>query len=233
MTNARYLALALLLLGSGEVLRRIATFENAFATAQEQLATGNPAETPASEIGGGGVGMLASLPVIGQTIRTDLLRHGALTAYWRGDYATLSSAAASGPVPAVTPAAEAYAADSVTRFIAANAAFRDLARQPASREALVRGLDGILKAYLSVFELDPNAVDAAYNYEFVSRVRGAIATGRSNSIKLPSESTMHGEKGEPPAQTKPGEINIIVPLTPEERQEQIDPQAGTVPQRKG
>ena len=35
-------------------------------------------------------------------------------------------------------------------------------------------------------------------------------------VKLPSPSNMHGEKGSPPTQTKPGEFNIIVPLRPDD-----------------
>jgi hypothetical protein len=44
---------------------------------------------------------------------------------------------------------------------------------------------------------------------------------------------MNGEKGSPPPQTKPTEFNIIVPLRPEERQEQADPGSSGPPQRKG
>jgi hypothetical protein len=229
-TSVGSLIVVILLLTSGEVVRRAATFEEALAATQEHLATQNPEDTLAPEDDARGVQLLASLPVIGRPIRADLLRQRALAAYWRGDY---SGADQSGPRQGTNPEPEGQPADDVTRFIAANALFRDLARQPGNREAVVRGLDAVLKAYASVLGINPNAVDAAYNYEFVSRLRSAIAAGRSNSIKLPSNSNVHGEKGAPPTQTKPGEFNIIVPLNPEERQEQIDPRAGAVPQRKG
>ena len=111
--------------------------------------------------------------------------------------------------------------------------FRDLPRQPGDRQALTRSLDAVLKAYVSVLEADPDAVDAAYNYEFVSRLRGAFAAGRATSLTLPSESNMNGDKGSPPTETKPGDFNIIVPLRPEERDEQLQPGAGIVPERKG
>ena len=229
-TAVGYLIVVILLLTCGEVVRRAATFEDALAATQEHLATQNPEDTLAPEDDARGVQLLASLPVIGRPIRTDLLRQRALAAYWRGDY---SGADLSGPRNGTNPEPEGQPADDVTRFIAANALFRDLARQPGNREAVVRGLDAVLKAYASVLGINPNAVDAAYNYEFVSRLRSTIAAGRSNSIKLPSNSNVHGEKGAPPTQTKPGEFNIIVPLNPQERQDQIDPRAGVVPQRKG
>ena len=240
-TAVGYLIVVILLLTCGEVVRRAATFEDALAATQEHLATEDPADTPAPEDDARGVQLLASLPVIGRPIRTDLLRQRALAAYWRGDYSgadllarrSSESEVGSGPRDGTNPEPEEQPADDVTRFIAANALFRDLARQPGNREAVVRGLDAVLKAYASVLGINPNAVDAAYNYEFVSRLRSTIAAGRSNSIKLPSNSNVHGEKGAPPTQTKPGEFNIIVPLNPQERQDQIDPRAGAVPQRKG
>jgi len=212
-TTVGYLVVVILLLAGGEVFRRTAKFEDAFSAAQERLTTQNPSndeDEPAAPLA-------ASFPVVGPPIRADLQRQRALEAYWRGDYR----------------GADVSGSDGTIRVIAANAMFRDLARRPGlSQQVLVQGLDAVLKAYVSVLEVDPNAVDAAYNYEFVSRLRGALAAGRG-SVKLPSTSNMHGDKGAPPTEAKPGEFNIIVPLSPEERKEQIDPGAGAVPQRKG
>ena len=222
-TTFGYVAVVMLLLAGGEIFRRTATFEDALSAAQERLTTLNPADALAREDDAERAAPLAaSLPIVGPPIREDLQRQRALAAYWRADYAALK-----------TPEPEGQPADAATRFIAANAMLRDLARQPGNSQTLVRGLDAVLKAYMSVLDVDPGAVDAAYNYEFVSRLRGAIAAGRGNSAGLPSASNVHGEKGSPPAQTKPGEFNIIVPLRPEERQEQLEPGAGAVPQRKG
>jgi hypothetical protein len=213
-----YLIVVILLLAGGEMLRRSALFEDAVAAAQEHLTSQNAGDT----LGENDVlapPLVASLPVVGPRVTADLRRQSALAAYWRSDYGKTSEGGQS--------------SDGATLFIAANGMFRDLARQPVSGQALVRGLDAVLNAYVSVLEVDPNAVDAAYDYEFVSRLRGAVAAGRTNSLKLSSQSNMHGEKGAPPTQTKPGEFNIIVPLRPEERDEQLDPGAGVVRERKG
>ena len=217
-----YLVVVILLLAGAETLRRTAAFEDALSAAQEHLTTQNPADTLAEENDARAAPLVASLPVVGRPIDADLRRQRALTAYWRADYAALK-----------TPEAEGQPADAITRFIAANAMFRDLARQPGNSQVLVRGLDAVLKAYASVLEIDPDVVDAAYNYEFVSRLRGAVAAGRTNSLKVPSDSNMNGDKGAPPAQTKPGEFNIIVPLRPEEREEQYESGKGALPPRKG
>ncbi|SRR5258706_7269716 len=213
-----YIVVVILLLAGGELFRRTAVFEDAVAAAQQRLTTQNPADTVPQDSDALDPPLIASLPVVGARIGADVRRQSALAAYWRSDYAALSGKDFSDPA---------------LRFIAANAMFRDLTRQPVNAQVLVRGLDAVLKAYDSVLEVDPNDVDAAYNYEFVSRLRGAVAAGRANSIKLPSQSNMHGEKGAPPTQTKPGEFNIIVPLRPDEREEQLQPGAGVVPERKG
>jgi hypothetical protein len=218
-TPLGYVVVVIVLLAGGEMFRRTALFEDAIAVAQVHLTTQNPGDPLARENDALDPPLIASFPVVGPRIRADLRRQTALAAYWRSDYRK--------------PLEEGQSSDSATGFIAANAMFRDLARQPVNSQALVRGLDAVLHAYVSVLEVDPNAVDAAYNYEFVSRLRGALAAGKSTGIKLPSQSNMHGEKGAPPTQTKPGEFNIIVPLRPEERDEQLDPGAGVVPERKG
>ncbi len=217
-TTVGYLVVVVLLLAGGEVFRRTAKFEDALSAAQEHLTTQNPSEEDDERA----APLAASFPVVGPPIRADVRRQRALAAYWRADYTALK-----------TPDLERQPADETTGLIAANAMFRDLVRQPGSIQELVRGLDAVLKAYVSVLEVDPNAVDAAYNYEFVSRLRGALAAARANSVKLPSTPNMHGDKGAPPTETKPGEFNIIVPLSPEERKEQLEPGVGAVPQRKG
>jgi hypothetical protein len=189
------LVVVILLVAGGEVFRRVATFEDALAAAQEQLTTQNAADTLAPEADARIPPLIASLPVVGSRIRADQQRRRAL--------------------------------------VAANAMFRDLARQPGDNQVMVRSLDTVLKAYVSALDADPDAVDAAYNYELVSRLRGALVAGRANNITLRSESNMRGDKGAPPPETKPSEFNIIVPLRPEERQDQIDPRAGTVLRGKG
>ena len=149
-TAVGYLIVVILLLTSGEVVRRAATFEDALAATQEHLATQNPADTPAPEDDARGVQLLASLPVIGRPIRTDLLRQRALAAYWRGDYSgadllarrSSESEVGSGPRNGTNPEPEAQPADDVTRFIAANALFRDLARQGPTVEGVFKYLQG-------------------------------------------------------------------------------------------
>lgn len=221
-----YLLVGILLLAGGDAFRRVAVLEDALSAAHERLATQNPGGALVSEDAERSARWTASLPLVGPPIGADLRRLRALAAYWRADYsgaatessgADLSSPQTDGPL----------------LFIGANAMYRGLALQPRDNQAPGRGLDAVLKAYSSVLEADPTLVDAAFNYEFVSRLRGSLAAGRGTGPALPSQSNTNGDKGSPPNQTKPSDFNIIVPLRPEERQEQTNPQSGSAPQRKG
>ena len=237
-TAVGYLIVVILLLTSGEVVRRAATFEDALAETQEHLATQKPSDTPAPEDDASGVQLLASLPLIGRPIRADLLRQRALAAYWRGDYNSADllarrsseSEVGSGPRNGTNPEPEGQPADDVTRFIEANALFRDLARHLESR-ALVRGLDTVLRAYASVLGINPNAVDASYNYSSCP-VAQRDCRRALEQHQAPVEFERARREGRAAHADKAGEFNIIVPLRPEERQDQIDPRAARAA-RKG
>ena len=60
-------------------------------------------------------------------------------------------------------------------LIAANATFRASQREGHAGPQAVQRLDGVLQAYASVLKAAPRQADAAYNYEFVARLRDAIA----------------------------------------------------------
>mgnify|MGYP003348064043 CR=1 FL=1 len=94
-------------------------------------------------------------------------------------------------------------------------------------------LDDVLKGYATVLDRDPGNRDAAYNYEFVARLRGALAGGRTSGAAEPEARSIQGEQGEPPQGTRKSDFNVIVPLRPEERQEQLDPGGGAEFKRKG
>jgi hypothetical protein len=58
---------------------------------------------------------------------------------------------------------------------AANAAFRACERDGRTGQEQVQRLDGVLQAYATVLKASPRHADAAYNYEYVSRVRDQVA----------------------------------------------------------
>ena len=224
-TLAAHLLIVLVLVGAAEALRRAATIEERIATTQEQLITAGVTTQVADADLDASVAFTARVPLLGPRLERQVARQRAVAAYWRGDYALLTPMAA-------TPAGD-ESVDPALRFLAANAVYRTALRAPrTTNQALARRLDDVLKGYAAVLEDDPAMADAAYNYEYVTRLRAALAANRT-AAPAPRTPNMQGEKGEPPQGSKQSDFNVIVPLRPEERQEQLDPGAGAEFKRKG
>ena len=94
----------------------------------------------------------------------------ATVAYWLGRY---------GAVAADTTDGEA---DATILLTAANAAYREAQRDPAVGPAAVQRLDGVLQAYASALKASPRNVEAAYNYEYVARIRDQVARSPQGRI---------------------------------------------------
>jgi hypothetical protein len=192
-------------------------------------------------------------------------RHRATVQYWLSRYDDLAA-------PSRTTSTETES-DPELLFVAANAAFRANQLEVRSRTAetsktdrgaaspprqgprgpvtvrpdLVKRLDGVLQAYASVMKGTARHPDAAYNYEYVVRVRDALAGGRpapvdagtaaaaGRAIDLPAGPTLHGRPGAPPPAARVDEFEILAPMLPDER-ESTQPKAnpgGERPDRRG
>jgi len=218
------LVLVVALVAAAEGFRRAAAIEEALATADEQLTTTGAISRDADATLDAALGLASRLPVLGPRLEQQVRRNRATQAYWQRDYAALVS----GPLaPAATET------DATIRLLSANAAFRQAAKRGGTPQVIARGFDDVLKAYADVLDRDPANVNGAYNYEFVSRLRSALAGGRASGTPEPDSRSMQGEPGEPPKGTPKSDFNVIVPLRPEERQEQLDPGAGAEFKRKG
>ena len=177
----------------------------------------------------------------------------ATAAYWLGQY---------GNVTADT--AEA-AADTEVLLASANAAFREAQRElagsgmrpfdklrtaPSGIEgrdpgSAVQRLDGVLNAYASALKSAPRHADAAYNYEFVARLRDQIARTRGKGVQppavaggamagdLPAGPTIHGLPGAPPPEAKMEELQMLAPMEYGDREAQPEATPGAKRERKG
>jgi hypothetical protein len=128
----------------------------------------------------------------------------AVAAYWTGDDERLNNSD-----------------DPAVKLLAANAEYRALRRAGATWQAAVGRLDAIAKRYADVIRLQPDNEDAAYNYEFVLRLRSTIASSRQGLVATePAPGlTVHGVPGAPPEETDAKKFKMIVPMLPDERQE--------------
>ena len=163
----------------------------------------------------------------------------ATVAYWLGQYSS------------VKPDADGSATDAALLLTAANAAFRQAERNmtpgaAATTQQLVQTLDGVLQAYASALKAAPRQVEAAYNYEYVSRLRDQVARAQGKGAKpvpaplvttaagdLPAGTTIHGRPGAPPPEAKMEDFQMLAPMEFGDRETQPEATPGVKRERKG
>ena len=174
------------------------------------------------------------LPGERQSLSDEVRIAKATVAYWLGRY---------GAVAADTTDGEA---DATILLTAANAAYREAQRDPAVGPEAVQRLDGVLQAYASALKASPRNVEAAYNYEYVARIRDQVArspqarvagsTAASGPVMggdLPAGPTIHGGPGAPPPDAKMEELQTIAPMEYGDREAQPEATPGAKRERKG
>lgn len=156
----------------------------------------------AAEELGAATGSALIAPVL-RRLGSDGSNQRATALYWNGDYESLTTAD-----------------DPDLQLLAANADYRALRRAGGPWQSVVGKLDTIAKRYADILRVAPDE-DAAYNYEFVLRVRAAAVRAK---LALPAgdpgaQLTVHGAAGAPPQDSDAKKFKMIVPMLPDERQE--------------
>jgi hypothetical protein len=171
--------------------------------------------------------------------QNDVKRHRATVSYWRQRYDDLTEMAMATGQQAVT--------DPSLLLVSANASFRNSAPQEGDRKAAVERLDAVIQSYADVLRKNADAMDAAYNYEFVAKMRDTLSKAPAKapaskkapdkpvlvSVDLPTGPTVHGQPGAPPDGTDMSDFKTITPMRYDEREEQMDPGRGKEIRRKG
>lgn len=161
----------------------------------------------------------------------------ATVAYWLGQYGSVTGDTAD------------TGADALVLRTAANAAFRAQQRNPATGPAAIQQLDGVLQTYASALKASPRDVEAAYNYEYVVRVRDQVARAiqakgaKPQPVPVPAEPapagdlpggpTIHGRPGMPPPEAKIEDLQMLTPMEFGDREAQPEATPGAKRERKG
>ena len=176
----------------------------------------------------------AYLPGEKRRLSDDIRIAKANVAYWLGRYDSVAADTANG------------AADADILLAAANAAFRESQRDASTGPAAVQRIDGVLQAYAAALKAAPRHAEAAYNYEYVARIRDQVArapVGKSAKAPvaagprmggdLPIGPTIHGGPGAPPPDAKMEELQTIAPMEYGDREAQPEATPGAKRERKG
>jgi len=226
----RLIVAAVLALGAwlswreAKLTARVATAKERLATLDLQVDDNLAADMTLSDY----------LPIDAQPLSADMRRIRTTVEYWLARYGDVSDEA-NGDL------------DAEVLLAAANAAFRSHERDGGTGPAQVQRLDGVLQAYVAVLKAAPKHMDAAYNYEYVSRVRDQMARSGGKPVKemprtaaaprkpgdLPAGPTVHGRPGGPPPDMKAEEMEVIAPMNYGDREAQPEATPGGKRERKG
>ena len=207
--------IALLLLAAGAILWRSSEMERRLAAAERDLAMlrYEEAATAAQQPGGR---LAALMPGAGRTA-SDAKALETTASYWRGNY-------------------EAVADKVDAKLRAANAAYRNMRKTGGSWQAVVGKMDSLIKQYAEILREDPSNTEAAFNYEYVVRLRQVIAARKSPVAPFDAMDqglTIHGFAGAPPEASDMKKFKMIVPMRPDERLEAEKAGKGTTKVKKG
>ena len=154
------------------------------------------------------------VPRLGETTVREVRARQAALQYSQGDYAKVLPAQAE-PVAAVDEN------NTELQLVVANAAFRNGLKGVTERTAAVQALNEAANGYLTVLKNNWHE-EAAYNYEYVIRLRDEVAKGRRPpSDQMPQDMEL-GSRGAPSEATTTKGFQIYIPLQGDEK----SPEAG-------
>jgi hypothetical protein len=220
-------AVALALLGG--VCFALASFDRHVARLQQNIATLKAAEPdPTLESAERYLEYGSYLPWVGNGPLNRLRARKAALLYWHRQYDRLA--------PRDADPFRGIAADNVElQLIVANSVYRGGRARAKDKRTALEAIDAASNAYLTVLKNVGRQEEAAYNYEYVVRLREDIDKGRAPSEETQSTEDGPGGKkgGQPPADTGQRKLKVIIPLEPGEMDHAIDPGKGAEIKRKG
>jgi hypothetical protein len=169
-------------------------------------------------------GLAARMPWVGDLIQATLHGRRVTAHYWLGEYPEVA--------PRRSASGELIDRDPTLMLLTANAAYRDAVGIGTDRQNAIRRLDRVVTAYTEVLQNNPGHVDAAYNLEYVAKLRARWATARTwperrvaasdegssagAGGQLPPGETIHGIPGSPPPTADTTQFKMMVPKDSEE-----------------
>ena len=183
--------------------------EVAFAALERYVAFGSP------------------LPWIGAATLNDVRWRKAASQYWQGQYDEVIPQQGD-PIAAIPP-------DNIElQLTVANAVFRRGQAAAVDKPSVLRALDAGINAYLEVLKNTDRHAGAAYNYEYLVKLRDEIDSDRRPPILSDTgDQGPTGKQGGPKQDPESREFQILVPLDSDEMDLGIEPGQGGTIERQG
>ena len=206
--------IAIVLVAAGAILWRSSEHERRLAAAERDLVTLKYGDALQGAVQPGG--RIANLMPL-SSANADAKALASTAGYWSGDY-------------------DKAIENPDAKLLAANAAYRKIRQQGGSWQAVVGRMDSLVKQYAEILRDNPSNGEAAYNYEYVVRLRASIAQRKLPVPPMDISATglsIHGMEGAPPEESQMKKFKMIVPMRPDERLEAEKAGKGTTKVRKG
>jgi len=224
---AGYLLVALLLAAASLFAFGSGVFERNLAEAQQDVATDR---FDAAEARLADAGRYASyarwIPRLGARAERDLATRRAALHYWKKDFASV--------LPRETdPVGAVDSANVDLQLVVANASFRNAQQGITDKAVQLQALDEAIGSYMAVLKNDSWNADAAYNYEYLLRLRTEIAQGKRKPGAQQEKTDNLGEQGAPAQNSSTKKFEIYIPLEGSERTESGEAGKGAPIKKKG
>jgi hypothetical protein len=163
------------------------------------------------------------LPGIGDGPLNDVRTRRAELRYWQGQYAAIGS-------PQQESGNGTGAENIGLQLVAAHAGYRAGRLQAKDKQAAVQAVEAGMQAYLGVLKATTRQDDAAYNYEYLARLKQELLEGRANFRVPKAEFDPNGLSGSLLSRGDGAQFKTRIPLQNEERDKAAG--AGKIPPAK-
>jgi hypothetical protein len=209
-----YVVGAVVLATLGGVLLTASRLDRRIAETQRNLVTQNDGESLTTfDTAERYYGYASRLPWIGNGPLNDVRARRATLQYWQRQYGTI--------VPQGTEPVATVEADNIDlQMVVANAVFRMGQAGSKDRQTTLDALDTSINAYLTVMKNTTRHENAAYNYEYLVRLRQEVEKGRRKPGGSDADDGPEGRGGGPsPEQGNKSDFKVYIPLESEELQQ--------------
>jgi hypothetical protein len=228
-----YVVSAIVLVVLGGICLGASRLDDVMVTAQQRLLTSDYDAADASlQTAERYYGYASRLPWVGDRPANEVRVRRAAVNYWQRKYNALAPADRTDPVADV-------AGDNLSlQTIVADSVYRGGQTRAKDRATTLQMLDSSIAAYQAVLRNVRRPEDAlygeraAYNYEYVVRLRNEIVNGRRRQLAPPPDENTLGSEGKSENPAFENQFKQYVPLDKDERQNE-SPGKFEPPVRKG